>query len=99
MPPPHPSPLTVWTAGADRPIFCASRFFDAQVLDLAWTSSGYGLLASSTDGADPEQEGCGDWRAVPGLGITHCRSMWKLRSRGWLGRAVGTLPPHAQLPH
>ncbi|KAL6779506.1 HIRA1 [Auxenochlorella protothecoides x Auxenochlorella symbiontica] len=41
---------TVWTAGADRPIFCASRFFNAQVLDLAWTSSGYGLLASSTDG-------------------------------------------------
>ncbi|KAK2077565.1 hypothetical protein QBZ16_004410 [Prototheca wickerhamii] len=41
---------TVWTAGADRPIFCASHFFSGQILDVAWATSGYGLLCCSSDG-------------------------------------------------
>ncbi|KDD72359.1 hypothetical protein H632_c3459p0, partial [Helicosporidium sp. ATCC 50920] len=37
--------LTVWAAGCAQPIFCASKLFRGQALDLAWASSGYALLA------------------------------------------------------
>ncbi len=42
--------VTVWASAANRPIFCGSRLFKSQVLDLAWTPDGMALLASSSDG-------------------------------------------------
>ncbi len=42
--------VTVWASAANRPIFCGSRLFKSQVLDLAWTPDGTALLASSSDG-------------------------------------------------
>jgi len=42
--------VTVWTSAANRPIFCGSRIFKSQVLDLAWTPDGMALFASSSDG-------------------------------------------------
>jgi protein HIRA/HIR1 len=42
--------VTVWASAANRPIFCGSRIFKSQVLDLAWTPDGMALFASSSDG-------------------------------------------------
>ncbi|KAG7673463.1 hypothetical protein Ndes2526B_g03087 [Nannochloris sp. 'desiccata'] len=42
--------VTVWASSANRPIFCGSRMFKSQVLDLAWTPDGMSLFASSSDG-------------------------------------------------
>jgi protein HIRA/HIR1 len=42
--------VTVWAAAAQRPLFCGSRLFRSQVVDLAWTPDGRCLLACSSDG-------------------------------------------------
>lgn len=42
--------VTVWAAGSTRALFCGTKFFKSQVLDLAWSPNGYSLFAASSDG-------------------------------------------------
>ena len=45
--------VTVWKSNQCRPLVCGKKLFKAQVVDVAWTPDGYGLLACSSDGARP----------------------------------------------
>ena len=41
--------VSVWAASAERAYFVGKRFFESQVLDVAWTPDGRALLACSAD--------------------------------------------------
>ena len=41
--------VSVWAASAERAYFVGKRFFESQVLDVAWTPDGMALLACSAD--------------------------------------------------
>lgn len=45
--------LTVWAASAQRPLFCGTKLFKSQVMDVAWAPNGRVLLACSSDGECP----------------------------------------------
>eukprot|EP00887_Chlorella_sp_A99_P002134 scaffold21.g2134.t1 len=42
--------VSVWVSTSARPMVVGKKLFKSQVVDIAWTPDGYGLLACSSDG-------------------------------------------------
>ncbi|KAN0059613.1 HIR complex subunit [Thecaphora frezii] len=42
--------VSIWVTGLEKPVLVARDVFERQVMDLSWSSDGYTLYASSSDG-------------------------------------------------